>query len=158
MKNKKIIILIIILFILIFVLFLYKLDKNNNAINNKKINNNINNNEENKNNISNIIYLYSPQPNDLVDNDFFIKGEARGNWFFEATAPFFILDANFATITSGIINAQSDWMTEDFVTFNQEVHFTPTTNSGYLILKNDNPSGLPEKDLYLRIPLKFNKN
>jgi len=52
--------------------------------------------------------------------------------------------------------AQGDWMTENFVPFAATLDFTtPTTATGSLILEKDNPSGLPENDKQLTIPVKF---
>ncbi len=101
------------------------------------------------------IRVFRPQPYEVIKDKIIIEGEAKGNWFFEATAPFYILTSDFATITQGYIEAKGDWMTENFVLFYKEISFIPTNESGYLLLKNDNPSGLKEYDLYYLIPLKF---
>jgi len=103
----------------------------------------------------NLIHLFKPQPNDLITDKLIIEGEARGTWFFEAVAPFYILSSDFATMTSGYIEAKSDWMTENFVPFYKEVTFIPTDEKGFLLLKNDNPSGSSEKDLFYMLPLQF---
>jgi len=48
-------------------------------------------------------------------------------------------------------------MTEDFVRFSGELIFeTPgVSNRGALILRKDNPSGMPENDDALEIPITF---
>ncbi len=47
-------------------------------------------------------------------------------------------------------------MTADFVPFKVKLIFSPpTTAAGTLVLKKDNPSGLPEHDDELRIPVAF---
>lgn len=106
-------------------------------------------------NLSDIIHLSKPQPYDIISDTLIIEGEAKGNWFFEGTAPFVVLADDFSTVTSGFIEAKGDWMTENFVPFYKEVKLMPRSENGYLVLKNDNPSGLTEKDLYFMIPLKF---
>ena len=54
------------------------------------------------------------------------------------------------------VTAKTDWMTEDFVGFYAELVFsTPTTSTGVLVLERDNPSGLPEYDDSISIPIKF---
>ena len=52
-------------------------------------------------------------------------------------------------IAEGYATAQGDWMTTDYVPFEATLEFTADTsvsNRGSLILKKDNPSGLPEND------------
>ena len=50
-------------------------------------------------------------------------------------------------------------MTKDFVPFKAELEFSlPSTETGVLILEKDNPSGLPENDDELRIPIRFDGN
>jgi spore germination protein GerM len=52
--------------------------------------------------------------------------------------------------------AQGDWMTTNFVPFSSTLTFsTPTTPTGILVLQKDNPSGLPENDAEIRIPVRF---
>src|SRR3989344_4206961 len=41
-----------------------------------------------------LIKVASPRANDLVTNPLFIKGEARGDWYFEASFPVKLFDAN----------------------------------------------------------------
>jgi len=115
---------------------------------------------EDKGNISekeNLIRVSNIQPNDLVQSPLKIEGEARGYWFFEASFPVKIIDENGRELGFGIAQALSDWMTEDFVPFEANLEFQPsTTKKGTLILKKDNPSGLPEYDDELIIPVRFN--
>lgn len=60
-------------------------------------------------------------------------------------------------IAEGIATAKTDWMTTDFVEFEGELTFVVDenvySNRGALILKKDNPSGLPENDDALEIPV-----
>ncbi|MEK7505948.1 MAG: Gmad2 immunoglobulin-like domain-containing protein [Patescibacteria group bacterium] len=82
-----------------------------------------------------------------------IQGKARGYWYFEASFPIEIKDATGNTIGNGIATAQSEWMTEEFVSFNADIDLT-TSYSGpaTIILKKDNPSGEPDKDASLTYP------
>ncbi|MBI2035967.1 MAG: GerMN domain-containing protein [Candidatus Liptonbacteria bacterium] len=105
---------------------------------------------------SNLIRLTNPQPNDTTESPITIKGEARGTWYFEASFPVIIVDGNGKVLVQAPIQAKSDWMTQDFVPFETTIQFdTPTTETGELVLKKDNPSGLPEYDDEIRIPVKF---
>jgi len=103
-----------------------------------------------------LIRINRPQPNETIKSPLEIKGEARGYWFFEGDFPVKLLDENGQELGMAIAQAQSDWMTEDFVSFEASLEFqTPATNRGVLILEKDNPSGLPEHADELRIPIKF---
>ncbi len=97
-----------------------------------------------------------PKPNQAVSSPLEITGEARGSWYFEATFPAQLVDANGKQLAMVPINAQGEWMTNDFVPYKGTITFAkPTTSTGFLILKNSNASGLPESDKELRIPIKF---
>jgi len=100
------------------------------------------------------IKVSSPLPNQAITNNFTIEGKAVGNWFFEASFSIkLVVDGQ--TITTINAEAKGDWMTTDFVDFTA-VLFYPTSTENRkadLILERDNPSGLPENDKSLRIPV-----
>lgn len=110
-----------------------------------------------------LIEVSYPQPNDVISSPLSIKGKARGYWFFESVAPVTLVDWDGLIIAQGHIQAMDDWMTEDFVNFEGVLEFkkpeiaetTDFGKKGTLILKKDNPSGLPENDSYVEIPVKF---
>lgn len=105
---------------------------------------------------NNLIRVTSPQPNASVRSPLTITGEARGNWYFEASFPVKILDGNGRELGVHYAQAQGEWMTTDFVPFSSTLTFsTPTTPTGTLVLQKDNPSGLPENDAEIRIPVRF---
>jgi hypothetical protein len=92
----------------------------------------------------------------VIRSPLVIEGEARGTWFFEATFPVRLYDANGNLLGTTIAQAQADWMTDQFVPFRAELKFNlPTTTQGTLVLVKDNPSGLPEHADELRIPVAF---
>lgn len=102
------------------------------------------------------IRVNSPLPNQVIKSPLIITGEARGTWFFEADFPVKLLDENGKEIAVHYAQALGDWMTEDFVPFQAEINFEkPGTSTGVLILEKDNPSGLPEHDDELIIPVRF---
>ena len=110
-----------------------------------------------KETISDQIRVTKPRPNQLVESPLMIEGEARGTWFFEATFPVKLLDANGDVIATYFAQAQGEWMTEDFVAFKAQIEFEkPSTDTGVLVLEKDNPSGLPENDAKIEIPVRFN--
>lgn len=106
--------------------------------------------------IPDLIFLDQPAPNQIVTSPIIITGRARGTWFFEANFPIRILDANGKELAVVVAQADGDWMTMDFVGFHAVLNFKkPTTTKGTLVLQKDNPSGLPEHDQELRVPLYF---
>lgn len=106
--------------------------------------------------LKDLIRVTSPQPNALVQSPLRITGEARGNWYFEASFPVRLIDGNGRQLAIIPAQAQGEWMTESFVPFVASLSFAnPTTATGTLILEKDNPSGLPEHAAEVRIPVRF---
>ncbi|OIO32502.1 MAG: hypothetical protein COZ49_01540 [Candidatus Yonathbacteria bacterium CG_4_10_14_3_um_filter_47_65] len=108
-----------------------------------------------------LIRISAPRPNETIMSPVMITGAARGIWYFEATFPVFVVDWDGKIIAEGYATAQDEWMTEAFVPFEAELAFDTADISGNyfdrgtLILKKDNPSGLPEHDDALEIPIVF---
>ena len=96
----------------------------------------------------NTIRVTSPLPGAYVSSPLVVQGEARGTWFFEASFPVILTDWDGKIIAQTPAQAQSDWMTTDFVPFKATLTFPPQTHGsrGFLILKKDNPSGLPQNE------------
>ncbi len=103
------------------------------------------------------VSIFSPHPNDKVSSPLIVQGTVTGGgWFFEAVFPVEGLDGNGTVLGSGQAQAQSDWMATAAVPFTATITFTaPKFAAGTLILKKDNPSGLPQNDGELRIPVRF---
>ena len=106
-----------------------------------------------------LIVLTSPAPFEIITSPLTITGKARGTWYFEGSFPVVLVDWDGKIVAEGIATAQGDWMTEDFVPFTATLTFTkPEMGAhGSLILKKDNPSGLPEHDDALEVPILFDK-
>ena len=99
-----------------------------------------------------------PKPGDLIQSPVTVTGRARGTWYFEASFPIMVLDSNGNVIGQGPAQAIGEWMTEDFVPFSTEIVFTGNpTGNGFLLIKNDNPSGLPQFDKSIKIPVTFSQ-
>jgi len=105
-----------------------------------------------------LISVDVPLPDSSVMSPLVISGKARGSWYFEASFPVKVLDADNKVLAQAPAQAQGDWMTTEYVPFTVTLDFTPTTATGTLVLHNDNPSGLPDKDKELDIPIRFVKN
>lgn len=105
------------------------------------------------------VLLETPEAGARVVSPLSVRGQAQGSWFFEASLPIVLLDANGTVLAQTPGEAQSDWMTPELVSFTATLNFaTPTSASGILEIRSDNPSGLPENDKTFRIPVTFSEN
>lgn len=99
------------------------------------------------------ITVDNPFPGAVTGKTFTVMGKARGSWYFEASFPILVLDKDGKTLAQGIAQAQSDWMTTEFVPFKANVKVPESyIGKATLILKKDNPSGLVEKDASISFP------
>ena len=100
--------------------------------------------------------VVTPLPNAKITSPFTITGSAVGNWFFEASFPIVLKDADGIVLATTSAVAQSDWMVTTPVPFTATLTFaTATASTGVLILRKDNPSGLMENDAQIEIPVTF---
>jgi hypothetical protein len=108
-----------------------------------------------------LIRLTSPLPGDSVSSPLTIRGEARGNWFFEGSFPLVLTDWDGRIIAEHYATAQGEWMNTEFVPFESVLEFEVPpdigdfSRRGSLILQKDNASGLPEFDDALEITVFF---
>lgn len=102
------------------------------------------------------IIISTPRPNQKINSPLSIAGKARGKWFFEGSLPAELKDGTGKSIGTGVMRAEGEWMTEEFVSFSGEIDYQkPTTATGTLIIRNDNPSGLQENAKEIKIPVAF---
>ncbi|MDB5194167.1 MAG: hypothetical protein JWN50_181 [Parcubacteria group bacterium] len=105
------------------------------------------------------IVITAPRSGQAVTSPLTVTGQARGNWFFEASAPIFLEDENGTSIARSVINAQGDWMTTNFVPFSGTLTFNATSvgtsTKGFIVFMNDNPSGNPTLQKSLSVPVTF---
>ena len=110
-----------------------------------------------------LIKVSSPVGMSVVTTPLTLTGEARGGWFFEAVAPVTIVNWDGLIIAECFVTAAGDWMTSEFVPFTGELSFVSPYKEGdpdfmkrgAVIFKKDNPSGLPENDDAVEIPILF---
>lgn len=107
-----------------------------------------------ENSSTDLIVVELPFPGAVVGKQFSVIGEARGNWYFEASFPVKVIGNDGEVLFSGFATAQGDWMQTGFVPFKLDIsvpesYIGPAT----LILQKDNPSGLPENDAALSFPI-----
>lgn len=103
------------------------------------------------------VELSLPHIGDAVTSPLAIEGTVTGGgWFFEGSFPIAVLDGYGATIGAGTARALSDWMSSGTVPFSASIPFsTPTTQTGTIVLQNDNPSGDPGNARSLSVPIRF---
>ncbi|HXK40433.1 MAG TPA: GerMN domain-containing protein [Candidatus Paceibacterota bacterium] len=103
-----------------------------------------------------MIIVESPRPNEQVTSPLVVSGKARGGWFFEASFPVELLGAQGEVLAFVPAQAGGEWMTEDFVPFSATLSFDiGAAQQGTLVLMKDNPSGLPEHDAQIVLPLRL---
>ena len=104
-----------------------------------------------------MIIVDAPLPGAQISSPLILKGKARGIWFFEGDFPVLLLDAHGNRIAEGYASAKGEWMTKNFVNFEGLLHFRDAFSGtkGSLVLKKDNPAGLPQFDDALEIPISF---
>lgn len=102
------------------------------------------------------ISIESPHPNEHISSPLTVKGEARA-WYFEATFSMRLENEDGEVIAEGYVEAQDDWMVDAFVPYKGDLTFDPQRpgSTGTLYLEKANPSGLPENDTTLHIPVMF---
>lgn len=104
----------------------------------------------------NLVRVDFPVKDTLVTSPLVIKGEARGFWYFEASFPVSLIDEDGNVLASHYATAEGDWMTEEYVPFSSPVSFSVSKETrGFVVLKKDNPSGDPERDAEVRLPVVF---
>lgn len=101
------------------------------------------------------VIVSTPMPNSVVTSPLMVKGKARGNWFFEASLPVVLIDENGNQVGVAPAQAMAEWMTTDFVEFETTFTFQADSERGFLVIRKGNPSGLPENDAEVRMPVRF---
>jgi len=102
------------------------------------------------------IEIYTPLSGTKVTSPLIISGRVPGSWSFEASFPISIQDSSGKVIAQNIAQLTGDWMTSELVPFTSTLSWTENkATNGFLVLRNDNPSGLKEKEDTLSIPINF---
>ena len=68
-----------------------------------------------------MIVVDLPNPGAVVGKEFKVIGEARGNWFFEASFPVEVVADNGTVLARTYATAVGDWMTTEFVDFTSDI-------------------------------------
>lgn len=93
----------------------------------------------------------------VVSSPLMLEGTVTGGgWFFEAAFPIEMIAADGTVIGTTTAHAETDWMSTGTVPWNATLTFAaPHGSSGYVLFKNDNPSGDPSKGKTLQVPVRF---
>ena len=108
-----------------------------------------------------IIVVTSPLADEAVTSPITVTGEARGQWFFEASFPLTLTDRNGHIIAEGYARADAEWMTPEYVPFTGTIEYNSaelvgvSSDRGFLILHKSNESGLHDRDDAVEIPIRF---
>jgi hypothetical protein len=113
--------------------------------------------------LPNGISVTAPIANTLLTTTTTVTGTAVGSWYFEGSFPVRLLDGNGNQIAQAPATAEGNWMTTSTVPFHATLQFTnpyhpgdeAAMKVGTLELHNDNPSGLPQNDKKIQIPVRF---
>ncbi|MFZ3019937.1 MAG: Gmad2 immunoglobulin-like domain-containing protein [Minisyncoccia bacterium] len=103
------------------------------------------------------VHVFFPTPGIVVATPISFSGEAKGNWYFEGSFPVEVRDLTGKVVARAVARSEGDWMTDKFVPFEDEIAVPLSVDTGnlFLVLKKDNPSGDPERDEEVVIPIKY---
>lgn len=89
-----------------------------------------------------------PEPGFAIASPVEIKGFAPGSWFFEGQIQGQLISEAGKVVSTFPLKATDNWMTSEHVPFEGTAEFeVPKTDAViHLVIKNDNPSGLPENE------------
>lgn len=104
------------------------------------------------------VEIKSPLANATVSGDFVLKGSMSGTWYFEASAPFKIMDDTYTEVAIGSVQALSDWMTTQRVPFEVKLNTATfnATGKATIIISSENVQGDDEgarKVKMMQIPI-----
>jgi len=104
--------------------------------------------------LSSKVMVTAPQVDAHVGHAFTVAGVAPGQWFFEAQFPIQVRETDGSVVGRATGHAQGEWETDKLVTFTANMSIDATfSGKATLILMKDNPSGLPENDDSVEIPI-----
>lgn len=97
---------------------------------------------------------FSILPGSRVHGILSYRGVIKGAYFFEANIVINILDKNQKLLKGSNAVATTEWMTAGPVSFEGNIDFTGLPKGeAFFEIHNDNPSGLPENDKSVLIPI-----
>ncbi len=105
---------------------------------------------------SNEILVTNLRNGATLTNGFVLEGEAKNTWFYEGIARGEIKNEKEQTVGAFIIKKTNTAQGSTFSSWNADIRFsTPGTRTGYIVLKNANPSGDIKNEKVLWVPVVF---
>ncbi len=101
--------------------------------------------------------ISTPLPNSKITSPLVVKGIAPAGWMFEGQLVIKLLDAqrNVIVQAAGKEVTPGSWTSGNPVPFESTLTFTTNPQNVFLVIENDNPSGLPQNSKSFEIPLTF---
>ncbi len=101
-------------------------------------------------------FLQNLSSGSTVTSPLTLKGYVPANWVFEGQFQLFLLDSRRREILHAPVHVEADPSHQKSVlSFDQTFNFSASDKSGFLVLRNDNPSGLPQNQKSLEIPVQL---
>ena len=99
----------------------------------------------------------TPSANMKVVSPLKVTGTVPAGWMFEGVFPIKLVDANQKLIVQGQAKetVPGSWQSGNPVDFTATLTFKTSSASGFLILQNDNPSGIPGNAKSFQVPVVF---
>ena len=102
----------------------------------------------------NDLVSFSVLPNSKVQGVVSYRGIIKGGYFFEANIRVAVADKDGKVIKQSNAMATTDWMTAGPVSFEGNIDFSGLPKGeAYIKIENDNPSGLPQNDKSVSVPV-----
>lgn len=101
--------------------------------------------------------IIDPKSGAKVVSPLKIRGTVPPGWMFEGVFPIKLVDSNHKLIVEGQATEEvpGSWQGNTIVYFDATLTFTTTAKSGFIVLTNDNPSGLPANTKTFEVPVSF---
>ena len=100
------------------------------------------------------VSVSSPISGATVGHSLSVTGKVPGNWSSEAQFPLMVRDANGNVVGRATGHLQGDWQTTALVPFTATIQIDGNFRGlARLVLLKDNPSGLPENDDSMEVPI-----
>ncbi len=108
-------------------------------------------------NMPDSVVLVKPTANTVVTSPLNVSGAVPSGWMFEGQLPIKLLDSKRNLIIQSIGKevTPGSWQSGNPVQFSGTLTFITNDSTGFLVIENDNPSGLPENSKSYELPVRF---
>lgn len=103
------------------------------------------------------VIILSPDISKPLKSPQKIVGLVDKSWVFEGSFPLELFDSQYRSLFRGNA-AAPNWLDDDskYTNFSATLKFITKKESGFLMIKNDNSSGMPQNDKSITIPVFLN--